>query len=311
MSVAAGRVVRRQRDRHWLETLPGWRCWPWTWADLADEAISSPSCPDTGTRRPRRSCRRSTATRPRTRSGLSTRATPSFLTTAAPSRPSKPLLVTSNPYRRNGATCSSVECRKARHSPATLRKWERAGLVQPRRDPQTGYRVYSPADVRDALLAHQLRRGGYLLEQIAPLIAQVRSAGGIAPLESMLRDWRARLSARSRAMLSGAAALDAYLNCHRPRPKTSRAPAPPVRQTRIRFSRQVASADRRRRPSIGRRLPHSPLSGWNYERALYRRPRRVSITDTDNIIEPLARHDFETRPSAERRLRPPRRAAGR
>ncbi|WP_433556436.1 TioE family transcriptional regulator [Pseudonocardia xinjiangensis] len=95
--------------------------------------------------------------------------------------------------------------------PATLRKWERAGVVQPRRDRQTGYRVYSAADVRDALLAHQLRRGGYLLEQIAPLIAQVRSAGGVAPLESMLHDWRARLSARSRAMLSGAAALDAYL----------------------------------------------------------------------------------------------------
>ena len=97
--------------------------------------------------------------------------------------------------------------------PATLRKWERVGLVQPRRDPQTGYRVYSATDVRDALLAHQLRRGGYLLEQIAPLIAQLRSAGGVAPLESMLRDWRARLSAKSRAMLSGAAALDAYLNC--------------------------------------------------------------------------------------------------
>jgi DNA-binding transcriptional MerR regulator len=97
--------------------------------------------------------------------------------------------------------------------PATLRKWERAGLVQPRRDLRTGYRIYSAADVRDALLAHQLRRGGYLLEQVAPLIAQVRSAGGIAPLESMLRDWHARLSAKSRAMLSGAAALEAYLGC--------------------------------------------------------------------------------------------------
>ena len=96
--------------------------------------------------------------------------------------------------------------------PATLRKWERAGLVQPRREPQTGYRIYTAADVRDALLAHQLRRGGYLLEQIAPVIAQVRSAGGVTPLESTLRDWRARLSARSRAMLTGAAALDAYLD---------------------------------------------------------------------------------------------------
>ncbi|MGX6605791.1 TioE family transcriptional regulator [Micromonosporaceae bacterium Da 78-11] len=97
--------------------------------------------------------------------------------------------------------------------PATLRKWERAGLVQPRRDPQTGYRLYRAGDVRDALLVHQLRRGGYRLEQIAPLITQVRSAGGLAPLESTLHDWHARLSARSRAMLGGAAALDAYLDC--------------------------------------------------------------------------------------------------
>ena len=106
--------------------------------------------------------------------------------------------------------------------PATLRKWERTGLVQPRRDPQTGYRVYSAADVRDALLVHQLRRGGYLLEQIAPLIVQVRSAGGIAPLESTLRDWHARLSARGRAMLTGAAALDGYLASR------SRSPGKPV-----------------------------------------------------------------------------------
>ncbi|HZF87847.1 TioE family transcriptional regulator [Streptomyces sp.] len=95
--------------------------------------------------------------------------------------------------------------------PATLRKWERAGLVRPRRDPLTGYRVYDEADVRDARLAHQLRRGGHLLEQIAPLIAQVRAAGGLEPLEGALRDWRGRLSDRARAMLTGAAELEAYL----------------------------------------------------------------------------------------------------
>lgn len=100
--------------------------------------------------------------------------------------------------------------------PATLRKWENAGLVRPRRDPRTGYRIYSAADVRDVRLARQLRRGGYLLEQIAPLIAQVRSAGGVTPLESTLRDWHARLSNRGRAMLKGAADLDAYLRAREP-----------------------------------------------------------------------------------------------
>ncbi|MFJ7056957.1 TioE family transcriptional regulator [Streptomyces griseobrunneus] len=95
--------------------------------------------------------------------------------------------------------------------PATLRKWEHAGLVRPRRDPLTGYRVYGEADVRDARLVHQLRRGGYLLEQIAPLIDQVRAAGGLAPLEAALGDWHSRLSARGRALLAGAAELDTYL----------------------------------------------------------------------------------------------------
>ena len=115
-----------------------------------------------------------------------------------------------------GTTFVGPLARRLGIRPATLRKWERAGLVQPAREPRTGYRVYRPADVRDAQLVHQLRRGGYLLEQIAPLIAQVRAAGGLAPLAPMLRDWHTRLSARGRAMLTGAAALDAYLDC-RPR----------------------------------------------------------------------------------------------
>ncbi|MFJ4205401.1 TioE family transcriptional regulator [Streptomyces sviceus] len=98
--------------------------------------------------------------------------------------------------------------------PATLRKWERAGLVRPHRDAVTGYRVYDEAAVRDARLTHQLRRGGYLLEQIAPLIAQVREAGGLEPLEDALRHWRSRQFARGRAMLAGAAELEAYLREH-------------------------------------------------------------------------------------------------
>ncbi|MFG2500650.1 TioE family transcriptional regulator [Streptomyces sp. NPDC048441] len=95
--------------------------------------------------------------------------------------------------------------------PATLRKWERAGVVRPRRDARTGYRVYDEADVRDARLAHQLRRGGYLLEHIAPLIAQVRAAGGLEPLEAALHDWHGRLATRGRAMLAGAAELEPYI----------------------------------------------------------------------------------------------------
>ena len=119
-------------------------------------------------------------------------------------------LASTGPER--GETFVGPLARRLGLRPATLRKWERAGLVQPRRDTQTGYRVYGTADVRDAQLVHQLRRGGYRLRQIAPLIAQVRTAGGVEPLQSALHDWHARLSSRARAMLIGAAALDTYLS---------------------------------------------------------------------------------------------------
>ncbi|MER7366292.1 TioE family transcriptional regulator [Nonomuraea wenchangensis] len=125
-----------------------------------------------------------------------------------------PAAPTSPPAGEHGtdATFIGPLARRLGLRPATLRKWERAGLVRPRRDPKTGYRVYSAADVRDARLAHQLRRGGYLLEQIAPLIEQVRAAGGVEPLRAALDGWRDRLSARGRAMLSAAAELHAYLS---------------------------------------------------------------------------------------------------
>lgn len=95
--------------------------------------------------------------------------------------------------------------------PATLRAWERAGIVRPRRDRTTGYRVYAPDDVRDARMAEQLRRGGFGLARIAELTEHVRSAGGVEPLRGTLDGWRASLTRRGRALVAGAAALDAVL----------------------------------------------------------------------------------------------------
>lgn len=95
--------------------------------------------------------------------------------------------------------------------PASLRKWEKAGILHPRRDPVTGHRVYPPEAVRDARTAHHLRRGGYLLAQIGLIVEQLRTAGGTPALEDVLRQWRTRLHHRSRALLAGARELDTYL----------------------------------------------------------------------------------------------------
>ncbi|MBB5873666.1 DNA-binding transcriptional MerR regulator [Allocatelliglobosispora scoriae] len=110
-----------------------------------------------------------------------------------------------------GATFIGPLARRLGLRPATLRTWQRAGLVVPRRDPRTGYRVYTAADVRDVLLAHQLRRGGHGLAQIARVLERVRAAGGPEPLEATLSEWRERLTARGRALLAGASALHTYL----------------------------------------------------------------------------------------------------
>ncbi|MET9882136.1 TioE family transcriptional regulator [Streptomyces sp. NPDC006430] len=97
-------------------------------------------------------------------------------------------------------------------SPATLRKWERAGVLVPGRAPGTHHRAYAAGDVRDAQLAHMLRRGGYRLNHITTVMHQVRGAGGPEPLARSLDDWRQRLTDRGRAMLVAAGALAEYLH---------------------------------------------------------------------------------------------------
>ncbi|MEU5261739.1 TioE family transcriptional regulator [Amycolatopsis sp. NPDC021455] len=94
---------------------------------------------------------------------------------------------------------------------ATVRAWERAGILMPGRDRTTGYRVFRAADVRDAELAHLLRRGGYPLGQIATVVEQVRTAGGTESLVQALETWQRRLTERGLAMLDAAARLGEYV----------------------------------------------------------------------------------------------------
>ncbi|WP_410666483.1 TioE family transcriptional regulator [Amycolatopsis sp. cmx-4-68] len=94
---------------------------------------------------------------------------------------------------------------------ATVRAWERASILVPSRNRATGHRVYQAADIRDAELAHLLRRGGYPLARIATVVEQVRTAGGTESLAEALETWQDRLTARGLAMLDAAGRLSAYL----------------------------------------------------------------------------------------------------
>lgn len=94
---------------------------------------------------------------------------------------------------------------------ATIRKWEAVGVLAPVRRTGTGHRTYDAGDIRDAELAHFLRRGGYPLERIATVVQQVRTAGDTQALAAALDDWRQRVDARGLAMLHAAAGLARYL----------------------------------------------------------------------------------------------------
>lgn len=113
-----------------------------------------------------------------------------------------------------GATTRTVGelAHHLRVTPATLRKWEAAGILTPARDPATGYRVFHAPDIRDAELAHLLRRGGYGLSHIAGVVEQIRAAGGTAALAAALDGWQHKLTARGVAMLVAAGLLGRYLH---------------------------------------------------------------------------------------------------
>jgi DNA-binding transcriptional MerR regulator len=114
-------------------------------------------------------------------------------------------------------------------TPATLRNWEEAGIIAPERDRATGYRVFSATDIRDAELAHLLRRGGYLLDHIAAVVRQIRTAGGTEALSHALDDWQRKLTAQGTAMLWAAARLSDYLALVDPDPGVPSRPSDVVR----------------------------------------------------------------------------------
>ncbi|MEV0375138.1 MerR family transcriptional regulator [Streptomyces sp. NPDC050636] len=99
---------------------------------------------------------------------------------------------------------------------SALRVWEAAGLVTPQREPGTGYRHYSPTDVRDARLIHILRQSRYLLPQIRPVLEGLRETGSTDALRAAVAQRQEGLTRRTTAMLEGAGLLHGYLTDERP-----------------------------------------------------------------------------------------------
>lgn len=57
--------------------------------------------------------------------------------------------------------------------PSAIRHWEKEGLIQPERNPENGYRMFSPMHVRQILLIRTLRRTVYFLENMKDIVQAV------------------------------------------------------------------------------------------------------------------------------------------
>ncbi|MEV0075885.1 MerR family transcriptional regulator [Nocardia neocaledoniensis] len=89
---------------------------------------------------------------------------------------------------------------------STLRHWDAEGLVSADRAAAKGNaRQYTPAQVRDARIVHQLRRAGYRIPQIRAIMPEFRR--DTAEVRQALAARDAAVTARSLALLEAAAPL--------------------------------------------------------------------------------------------------------
>jgi len=96
--------------------------------------------------------------------------------------------------------------------PSTLRHWDAEGLVVPDRTASRSERTYSPSDVRDARIVHQLRMAGYRIGPLKDLMPQLRGARRWEEVIRALAARDASITSQSRALLQGAAALSTMID---------------------------------------------------------------------------------------------------
>ena len=99
---------------------------------------------------------------------------------------------------------------------SALRVWESAGLLMPRRDRATGYRWYSPTDVRDARMINMLRQGRYPLLQIRVILDGLRQTGSSDALRAAIARRQEELTQRATAMLEASSLLHGYVTAAAP-----------------------------------------------------------------------------------------------
>jgi len=93
---------------------------------------------------------------------------------------------------------------------STVRLWEGHGLLQPRRDPASGYRLYDAAEMRRLGVVALLRKGGYSFDAIRPILTEL-AMGAPDQAVSAAEQRLAELAEASRRCAAATAAFWDYV----------------------------------------------------------------------------------------------------
>lgn len=94
---------------------------------------------------------------------------------------------------------------------SALRHWEHEGLLTPTRSATGRARTYSPVDVRDARVIHQLRLAGHRVPALRQLLPALRGTGRHDDVTAALAARHDTITHRSRALLRAASVLESLI----------------------------------------------------------------------------------------------------
>jgi DNA-binding transcriptional MerR regulator len=75
-------------------------------------------------------------------------------------------------HNKNSFTIGDV-AKEANVSPSSIRHWEKEGLIKPKRHKESGFRIYSPSDIRRVLIIRTVQRVAYSLDIVREVLSEL------------------------------------------------------------------------------------------------------------------------------------------
>jgi DNA-binding transcriptional MerR regulator len=76
-------------------------------------------------------------------------------------------------YRHKKTFTIGEVAKEANVSASAIRHWEKEGLINPDRDKESGFRIYSPSDIRKVLIIRTVQRAAYSLDIVREVLLEI------------------------------------------------------------------------------------------------------------------------------------------